>query len=97
MPWDPPVTIAVLAMMVLLWADTLITFHKTRFAYHSIHALLEIFSMREVHLGNVDLNLLDALCALLEERHVTRAAKRPAGTNASLPSYFLAQKSFSEK
>ena len=32
--------------------------------------------MRDVHLRNVDLNLLNALYALLEERHVTRAAKR---------------------
>jgi DNA-binding transcriptional LysR family regulator len=32
--------------------------------------------MHEVHLRNVDLNLLPALKALLEERHVTRAAKR---------------------
>src|SRR5258707_2919632 len=32
--------------------------------------------MREVHLRTVDLNLLHALHALLEERHVTRAAKR---------------------
>src|SRR6266550_1606114 len=32
--------------------------------------------MREVHLRDVDLNLLHALHALLEERHVTRAAKR---------------------
>lgn len=32
--------------------------------------------MREVHLRNVDLNLLHALHALMEERHVTRAAKR---------------------
>src|SRR5438309_11441843 len=32
--------------------------------------------MRDVHLRNVDLNLLHALRALLEERHVTRAAKR---------------------
>jgi DNA-binding transcriptional LysR family regulator len=32
--------------------------------------------MREVHLRNVDLNLLHALYALLEERHVSRAAKR---------------------
>jgi len=32
--------------------------------------------MREVHLQNVDLNLLHPLHALLEERHVTRAAKR---------------------
>src|SRR5438874_13265479 len=33
-------------------------------------------SMREVHLRNLDLNLLVPLHALLEERHVTRAAKR---------------------
>ena len=32
--------------------------------------------MREVHLRNVDLNLLHELHALLEERHVTRAAER---------------------
>jgi DNA-binding transcriptional LysR family regulator len=32
--------------------------------------------MREVHLRNLDLNLLQPLHALLEERHVTRAAKR---------------------
>src|SRR5712672_306359 len=32
--------------------------------------------MREVHLRNLDLNLLIPLHALLEERHVTRAAKR---------------------
>jgi DNA-binding transcriptional LysR family regulator len=32
--------------------------------------------MREVHLRKVDLNLLHALQALLEERHVTHAAKR---------------------
>jgi len=32
--------------------------------------------MREVHLRNLDLNLLHPLRALLEERHVTRAAKR---------------------
>src|SRR3982074_3707373 len=32
--------------------------------------------MREVHLRNLDLNLLHPLHALLEEQHVTRAAKR---------------------
>src|SRR5437588_9127299 len=32
--------------------------------------------MHEVHLRNVDLNLLLPLRALLEERHVSRAAKR---------------------
>jgi DNA-binding transcriptional LysR family regulator len=32
--------------------------------------------MRDVHLRNMDLNLLHALQALLEEQHVTRAAKR---------------------
>src|SRR5437870_13585692 len=32
--------------------------------------------MREVHLRNLDLNLLVPLHALLEERYVTRAAKR---------------------
>jgi DNA-binding transcriptional LysR family regulator len=32
--------------------------------------------MRQVHLRDVDLNLLQALYALLEERHVTRAARR---------------------
>src|ERR1700736_5251150 len=33
-------------------------------------------AMRDVHLQNFDLNLLHALHALLEERHVTRAGKR---------------------
>src|SRR5258706_5907556 len=33
-------------------------------------------NMRAVHLRSLDLNLLDPLYALLEERHVTRAAKR---------------------
>ena len=32
--------------------------------------------MRQTHLRQVDLNLLLALQALLEERHVTRASKR---------------------
>src|SRR5271170_8227173 len=32
--------------------------------------------MRDVHLRNLDLNLIYPLHALLEERHVTRAAKR---------------------
>jgi hypothetical protein len=32
--------------------------------------------MRDVHLPNLDLNLLHRLHALLEECHVTRAAKR---------------------
>jgi len=32
--------------------------------------------MRGVHLRTLDLNLVHALQALLEERHVTRAAKR---------------------
>jgi DNA-binding transcriptional LysR family regulator len=32
--------------------------------------------MRDVHLRNVDLNLLQPLLALLEEWHVTRAATR---------------------
>jgi DNA-binding transcriptional LysR family regulator len=35
-----------------------------------------MLTMRVVHLRNVDLNLLVVLHALLEERHVTRAAKR---------------------
>src|SRR5260370_30128401 len=38
--------------------------------------IVRMFSMREVHLRNLDLNLLGPLHALLEERHVTRAAKR---------------------
>src|SRR6478609_11350705 len=38
--------------------------------------IVVMLTMPEVHLRNVDLNLLHALHALLEERHVTRAAKR---------------------
>jgi hypothetical protein len=37
--------------------------------------------MREVHLRNVDLNLLYALYALLEEHHVRHAAQRSLGFN----------------
>src|SRR5882672_12414179 len=35
-----------------------------------------IFDMLVTHIEGVDLNLLPPLAALLEERHVTRAAKR---------------------
>jgi DNA-binding transcriptional LysR family regulator len=35
-----------------------------------------MLTMRDVHLRNLDLNLLQPLHALLEERHVTRAARR---------------------
>ena len=35
-----------------------------------------MYLMREVHLRNLDLNLLQPLHVLLEERHVTRAARR---------------------
>jgi len=38
--------------------------------------IVRMYVMREVHLRHVDLNLLHALRALLEERHVTRAAQR---------------------
>src|SRR5262252_10214102 len=38
--------------------------------------IVRIANMRDTHLRNVDLNLLLALHALLEERHVTRASKR---------------------
>jgi DNA-binding transcriptional LysR family regulator len=34
-----------------------------------------IFTMRDAHIRNLDLNLLQPLRALLEERHITRAAK----------------------
>jgi DNA-binding transcriptional LysR family regulator len=32
--------------------------------------------MRDTHLRNIDLNLLRAIQPLLEERHISRAAKR---------------------
>jgi len=35
-----------------------------------------MFAMRDVHLRNVDLNLLRTIQPLLEERHISRAAKR---------------------
>jgi DNA-binding transcriptional LysR family regulator len=38
--------------------------------------MFDIFEMRMAHLNGVDLNLLPPLAALLEERHVTRAAER---------------------
>lgn len=44
--------------------------------------------MQDVHLGSIDLNLLVVLEALLEERHVTRAAKR-VGLSQSAMSHAL--------
>src|SRR5712671_6704178 len=41
-----------------------------------VSCIVRITDMRQTHLRHVDLNLLLALHALLEERHVTRAAKR---------------------
>jgi DNA-binding transcriptional LysR family regulator len=38
--------------------------------------IVRMSSMRDVHLRNLDLNLIHPLHALLEECHVTRAAKR---------------------
>src|SRR5579864_5757959 len=38
--------------------------------------IVRMSPMRYVHLRNLDLNLLQPLYALLEERHVTRASKR---------------------
>src|SRR6266446_5099965 len=38
--------------------------------------MFDMFDMRMTHLESVDLNLLPPLAALLEERHVTRAAER---------------------
>jgi DNA-binding transcriptional LysR family regulator len=38
--------------------------------------MIDMISMRPVHLRSVDLNLLTVLQALLEERHITRAAQR---------------------
>src|SRR5438128_1268110 len=41
-----------------------------------VKCIFDIIDMRMTHLENVDLNLLPPLAALLEERHVTRAAER---------------------
>src|SRR6201987_4828991 len=38
--------------------------------------IVEMCSMRDTHLRNVDLNLLRAIQPLLEKRHISRAAKR---------------------
>ena len=46
--------------------------------------------MHDVHLASIDLNLLVALDALLEERHVTRAARR-IGRTQSATSHSLAR------
>lgn len=40
-----------------------------------VSCIVRITDMRQTHLRHVDLNLLPALQALLEERHVTRASK----------------------
>ncbi len=49
-----------------------------------------ILSMHEIDLSGIDLNLLLALHALLEERHVTRAAQR-IGLSQSATSHALAR------
>src|SRR2546428_6922320 len=46
------------------------------FGLSFVQCIVRMSAIREVHLRDVDLNLLHALRALLEERHVTRAAKR---------------------
>src|SRR6267143_1942914 len=46
------------------------------FGLSFVQCIVRMSAMPEVHLRDVDLNLLHALRALLEERHVTRAAKR---------------------
>src|SRR5262249_56184946 len=42
----------------------------------SVSCIVRMSLMRDVHLRNLDLNLIYPLQALLEECHVTRAAKR---------------------
>src|SRR5580692_2492636 len=42
----------------------------------SVTCIVRMSLMRDVHLRNLDLNLIHPLHALLEECHVTRAAKR---------------------
>jgi DNA-binding transcriptional LysR family regulator len=42
----------------------------------SVPCIVRMYLMRDVHLRNLDLNLIHPLRALLEECHVTRAAKR---------------------
>src|ERR1700683_3392508 len=41
-----------------------------------IQCIVWIFTMRDTHLRSIDLNLLRTIQPLLEERHVSRAAKR---------------------
>lgn len=52
--------------------------------------MMYIHAMQDVHLAGIDLNLLVALDALLEERHVTRAARR-LGLSQSATSHALAR------
>src|SRR6266446_2065074 len=60
---------------------------RTRMSFESAGGTRKVprkfvaITCRRRHLRNVDLNLLHALHALLEERHVTRAAKRWSGTH----------------
>src|SRR5207237_8068194 len=66
-PPDAPVTMALFVDVFMIQNTLCLSFEK---------CIVGIHVMREVHLRTVDLNLLHALHALLEERHVTRAAKR---------------------
>jgi DNA-binding transcriptional LysR family regulator len=52
--------------------------------------MIDMTAMHELHLGSLDLNLIVALDALLEERNVTRAAER-VGITQSAMSHALAR------
>src|ERR1700735_2653577 len=80
MPRDPPVTIAVFLMMVLLLAASSnlksVAKERVRLSKLYVQCIVLIFIMRVPQLRQADLNLLVVFSVLAEERNVSRAAKR---------------------
>jgi DNA-binding transcriptional LysR family regulator len=76
--------------LVLGAAFIAVTPPKMRLPTSCAQSIVYIDLMSDVHLGSVDLNLLVALDALLEERNVTRAATR-TGITQSAMSHALAR------
>ena len=60
----------------LLFVTIVFIIQKMHCAYYSKNASFDYLLCVKCNLRNVDLNLLHALYALLEERHVSHAAKR---------------------
>jgi len=75
-----PVVSSFIQTLVRIMCFSFFIFLRLRFLRYSRvlsdPCIVRMSLMRDVHLRNLDLNLIHPLHALLEECHVTRAAKR---------------------